>query len=99
MEPASNQLEAGSTMDLDPSDKEAMESSEEDYKDPEPEPMWIGRITDKPTLVGEPDNYSGKGVLWYSGTPIHFPGHVTPSMRYPCNPALFLSAIHATSLG
>ena len=51
MEPASNQLEAGSTVDLDPSDKEAMESSEEDYKDPEPEPMWIGRITDEPTLV------------------------------------------------
>ena len=46
-------------MDLDPSNKEAMESSSEDYKDPKPEPMWIGRITDEPTLVGEPDNFSG----------------------------------------
>ena len=60
-EPTSDQIEAGSTMDLDPSDKEETESSEEDYKDPEPEPMCIGRITDKPILVGEPKSFSGKG--------------------------------------
>ena len=48
-------------MDLDPSDKETMESSEEDYKNPEPEPTWIGRITDEPVLVGEPESFSGKG--------------------------------------
>ena len=50
-DPASDQIEAGSTMDLDLSDKEATESSEEDYKDPEP---TIGRITNQPILVGEP---------------------------------------------
>ena len=48
-------------MDLDPSDKETMESSKEDYKNPEPEPTWIGRITDEPVLVGEPESFSGKG--------------------------------------
>ena len=58
IDPASNQIEAGSTMDLDPSDKEAMESSKADYKDPEP---MIGRISDQPILVGEPNNFSGKG--------------------------------------
>ena len=42
-EPASNQTNRGSTMDLDPSDKEETESLEEDYKDPEP--TWIRRIT------------------------------------------------------
>ena len=46
-------------MDLDLSDKEETESSEEDYKDPEP--MRIRRITNEPTLLGEPDNFSGKG--------------------------------------
>ena len=58
-EPTSNQIEAGSTMDLDLSDKEETESSEEDYKDPEP--TRIRRITNEPTLLGEPDNFSGKG--------------------------------------
>ena len=59
-EPASNQTEVGSTMDLDLSDKEEMESSEEDYKDPKP--MWIGRIThNESTLLGEPNSFSGKG--------------------------------------
>ena len=48
-------------MDLDPSDKEQMESSKEDYKDPKPKTMWIGRINDEPTVAGEPDNFSGKG--------------------------------------
>ena len=60
-DPASDQIKTGSTMDLDPSDKEATESSEEDHKDPKPEPTWIRRITDEPALVGEPDNFSGKG--------------------------------------
>ena len=36
IDPTSDQIEAGSTMDLDPSDKETAESSKEDYKDPNP---------------------------------------------------------------
>ena len=53
-------------MDLDLSNKETMESSEEDYKDPK-EPTWIGRITDKPILVGEPNNFSGKEMMPQDG--------------------------------
>ena len=60
-EPASNQTDTGSTMDLDPSDKEETESSEEDYKDPK-EPTGIRRNNnDETTLLGEPGSFSGKG--------------------------------------
>ena len=77
-DPASDQIEAGSTMDLDPSDKEATESSKEDYKDPELEPAWIWRITDEPTLVGEPGNFSGKGedaMRWLMAMKAYFEIH------------------------
>ena len=30
-------------------------------------------------------------LLWYEGTPIHFPGHMIPSTWHPCNPAQSLS--------
>ena len=53
-------------MDLDLSNKETMESSEEDYKDPK-EPMWIRRITNEPILVEEPDNFSGKEMMPQDG--------------------------------
>ena len=56
---ASNQIEAGSTMNVDVSNKEMTEPLNKDYKDPEP--AWIRRISDQPILVGEPDNFSGKG--------------------------------------
>ena len=65
-------------MDLDPSDKEDAESSKEDYKDPELEPAWIGRITDGPTLVGEPDSFSGKGedtTRWLMAMKAYFELH------------------------
>ena len=76
IDPTSDQIEAGSTMDLDPSDKEAVESSEEDYKDPES--MRIRRISDQPILVGEPDNFSGKGedaTRWLMAMKAYFRMH------------------------
>ena len=47
-------------MDLNLSNKEEMESSDEDYKDPEP--TRIGKIThnNESTLLGEPKSFSGK---------------------------------------
>ena len=65
-------------MDLDLSDKGAIESSEEDYKDPKPEPTWIRRITDEPTLAGEPDSFSGKGedtMRWLMAMKAYFELH------------------------
>ena len=59
MEPASDQIEAESTMNLDLSDKEAAKSfAQKDCKDPEPR---IRRISEQPILVGEPNDFSGKG--------------------------------------
>ena len=75
-DPTSDQIKAGSTMDLDPSDKEDAESSKEDYKDPEP--AWIRRISDQPILVGEPDNFSGKGedtMRWLMAMKAYFELH------------------------
>ena len=74
MEPASNK--AGSTMDLDPSNKEPTKSFiQKDYKDPEP---TVGRISEQPVLVGEPKDFSGKGedaTRWLMAMKAYFEMH------------------------
>ena len=76
MEPTSDQIKAGSTMNLDLSDKEPTKSfAQKDYKDPEP---MIGRISNQPILVGEPDNFSGKGedtTRWLMAMKAYFKMH------------------------
>ena len=76
MEPASDQIEAGSTMNLNPSNKEAAKSfAQKDYHDPEPR---IRRISDQPILVGEPKDFSGKGedtMRWLMAMKAYFEMH------------------------
>ena len=76
MEPASDQIKAGSTMNLDLSNEEAAKSfAQKYYKDPEPR---IGRISKQPILVGEPNDFSEKGedaTRWLMAMKAYFEMH------------------------